>query len=112
MEGGRFCFEGGTRCGKGEGLHVFRVDNPEDLQISFDLASKGKLENKKRAASTGFASKFSRINVFSELSWSKKVLGKQRSPAPISEYSPLNECNVCARYIFNRIFRQFFAELS
>ena len=87
MEGGRFCFEGGTRCGKGEGLHVFRVDNPEDLQISFDLASKGKLENKKRAASTGFASKFSRINVFSELSWSKKVLGKQRSPAPISEYS-------------------------
>ena len=56
MEGGRFCFEGGTRCGRGEGLHVFRVDNPEDLQISFDLASKAKLENKKRAASSGFAS--------------------------------------------------------
>merc|ERR1719445_242890 len=55
VEGGRFCFEGGTRCGKGEGLHVFRVDNPEDLQISFDLASKAKLENKKRAASQGFA---------------------------------------------------------
>ena len=56
MEGGRFCFEGGTRCGKGEGLHVFRVDNAEDIQISFDLASKGKLENKKRAGSSGFAS--------------------------------------------------------
>ena len=56
VEGGRFCFEGGTRCGRGEGLHVFRVDNPEDLQISFDLASKAKLENKKRAASSGFAS--------------------------------------------------------
>jgi len=55
VEGGRFCFEGGTRCGKGEGLHVFRVDNAEDMQISFDLASKGKLENKKRAGSSGFA---------------------------------------------------------
>ena len=61
VEGGRFCFEGGTRCGKGEGLHVFRVDNPEDLQISFDLASKAKLENKKRAASSGFASEFREI---------------------------------------------------
>ena len=60
MEGGRFCFEGGTRCGRGEGLHVFRVDNPEDLQISFDLASKAKLENKKRAASSGFASELER----------------------------------------------------
>ena len=48
MEGGRFCFEGGTRCGKGEGLHVFRVDNAEEIQIAFDLASKGRLENKKR----------------------------------------------------------------
>ena len=56
VEGGRFCFEGGTRCGKGEGLHVFRADNPEDLQISFDLAAKARLENKKRAASSGFSS--------------------------------------------------------
>ena len=34
VDGGRFCFEGGTRCGKGEGLHVFRVDNPEELQVN------------------------------------------------------------------------------
>ena len=33
------------------------MDNAEDIQISFDLASKGKLENKKRAGSSGFASK-------------------------------------------------------
>ena len=25
VEGGRFCFEGGTRCGKGEGVHVVRI---------------------------------------------------------------------------------------
>ena len=24
VEGGRFCFEGGTRCGRGEGVHVVR----------------------------------------------------------------------------------------
>lgn len=53
VEGGRFCFEGGTRCGKGEGLHVFRVDNAEEIQIAFDLASKGKLENKKRPGALG-----------------------------------------------------------
>ena len=34
MEGGRFCFEGGTRCGKGEGLHVLRIDNSEELQVN------------------------------------------------------------------------------
>ena len=44
---------------RGEGLHVFRVDNAEDIQISFDLASKSKLENKKRAGSQGFTSKLS-----------------------------------------------------
>ena len=33
VEGGRFCFEGGTRCGKGEGLHVLRIDNSEELQV-------------------------------------------------------------------------------
>lgn len=55
IEGGRFCFEGGTRCGKGEGLHVFRVDNPEDIQINFELASKGKLENKRRGAVAGYS---------------------------------------------------------
>ena len=34
MDGGRFCIEGGTRCGKGEGLHVFRVDNADEVQVN------------------------------------------------------------------------------
>ena len=33
VDGGRFCIEGGTRCGKGEGLHVFRVDNSDEVQV-------------------------------------------------------------------------------
>ena len=47
LDGGRFCFEGGSRCGKGEGIHVLRLDEPGDLQNAFDLASKGKLEAKR-----------------------------------------------------------------
>ncbi|XP_023324986.1 protein Dok-7 [Eurytemora carolleeae] len=48
VDGGRFCIEGGTRCGKGEGLHVFRVDNSDEMQVAFDLAGKGKLENRRQ----------------------------------------------------------------
>ena len=44
LEGGRFCFEGGSRCGKGEGIHVLRLDEPGDLQKAFDSAAQGKLE--------------------------------------------------------------------
>ena len=49
LENGRFCFEGGSRCGKGEGVHILRVDQPEELQMAFDLATKGKLEAKRKA---------------------------------------------------------------
>ena len=53
LEQGRFCFEGGSRCGKGEGLHVLRLDDPQELQNVFDLASKGKLENKRKSLYRG-----------------------------------------------------------
>ena len=49
LENGRFCFEGGSRCGKGEGVHVLRLDDPEDLQLAFDAATKGKLESKRKS---------------------------------------------------------------
>jgi hypothetical protein len=49
LENGRFCFEGGSRCGKGEGVHVLRLDDPEDLQLAFDAAAKGKLESKRKS---------------------------------------------------------------
>ena len=49
LENGRFCFEGGSRCCKGEGVHVLRVDDPDDLQHAFDAATKGKLESKRKS---------------------------------------------------------------
>lgn len=50
LEGSRFCFEGGSRCNKGEGVHVLRLDDPQELQRAFDSAAKGKLEGKRKSA--------------------------------------------------------------
>jgi hypothetical protein len=49
LENGRFCFEGGSRCCKGEGVHLLRLDDPDDLQHAFDAATKGKLESKRKS---------------------------------------------------------------
>ncbi|XP_055382436.1 uncharacterized protein LOC129612705 [Condylostylus longicornis] len=44
----RFCFEGGSRCGKGEGLYVFITDQGDDITQTLKLASQGRLSTKKR----------------------------------------------------------------
>ncbi|XP_063626259.1 uncharacterized protein LOC134797819 [Cydia splendana] len=38
---GRFCFEGGSHCGKGEGLHVLITDQAQDITDGFDAAAHG-----------------------------------------------------------------------
>lgn len=45
---GRFCFEGGSRCGRGEGLHVLITDQGDDIVKTLQLAAEGKLSTKKR----------------------------------------------------------------
>ncbi|XP_023240460.1 uncharacterized protein LOC111638920 [Centruroides sculpturatus] len=45
---GKFCFEGGSRCGKGEGVHVLLTNQAEELAQAFELASKGKLLRKRK----------------------------------------------------------------
>lgn len=47
----RFCFEGGSRCGKGEGLYVLVSDQGNEITRIFRLAAEGKLSSKKRPAS-------------------------------------------------------------
>ncbi|XP_063695589.1 uncharacterized protein LOC134826997 [Culicoides brevitarsis] len=44
----RFCFEGGSSCGKGEGLYVFVTDLGEEITHTIKLAAKGNLSSKKR----------------------------------------------------------------
>lgn len=36
---GRFCFEGGSQCGKGEGLHVLITDRAEAVARAFQSAT-------------------------------------------------------------------------
>ncbi|CAG9564409.1 unnamed protein product [Danaus chrysippus] len=45
---GRFCFEGGSHCGKGEGLHVLLTDQATKIAKDFDLASRGQLSPRRR----------------------------------------------------------------
>ncbi|KAF7997210.1 hypothetical protein HCN44_005487 [Aphidius gifuensis] len=45
---GRFCFEGGSHCGRGEGLHVLITDQADDIVKTLQLAADGKLTIRKR----------------------------------------------------------------
>ncbi|BES92270.1 Docking protein 7 [Nesidiocoris tenuis] len=47
----RFCFEGGSRCGKGEGLYVLMTDQGEDITKTLQAASEGKMTARRRPAS-------------------------------------------------------------
>lgn len=52
----RFCFEGGSSCGKGEGLYIFVTDLGEEITHTIKLASKGNLSSKKRPYAKKLAS--------------------------------------------------------
>lgn len=66
LETGRFCFEGGSRCGKGEGIHLLRLDDPEGLQKAFESASQSKLESRRKSrlsSSNSFSSHLDHVGV-------------------------------------------------
>ncbi|XP_050424964.1 uncharacterized protein LOC126836042 isoform X2 [Adelges cooleyi] len=44
----RFCYEGGSRCGKGEGLFVCFTDQGDEITRCMNLAAEGKLATRKR----------------------------------------------------------------
>lgn len=51
----RFCFEGGSRCGKGEGLYVFVTDQGDEITHTLKLAGQGKLSTKRKTVSKKLA---------------------------------------------------------
>ncbi|KAL3877749.1 hypothetical protein ACJMK2_035411 [Sinanodonta woodiana] len=51
MVDGKFCFEGGSRCGKGAGVHVFMTDQAEDVADIVRLASVGRTPTMRRHTS-------------------------------------------------------------
>lgn len=44
----RFCFEGGSRCGKGEGLYVLVTDQAEEITRTLQAASEGRMTSTRR----------------------------------------------------------------
>lgn len=45
---GRFCFEGGSRCGLGEGLYVLLTDQGEEITATLKVAAQGQLFTTRR----------------------------------------------------------------
>ncbi|CAH1966961.1 unnamed protein product [Acanthoscelides obtectus] len=45
---GRFCFEGGSRCMKGEGLYVLLTDQGEEITSTLKIAATGNLHSSRR----------------------------------------------------------------
>lgn len=45
---GRFCFEGGSQCDRGQGLHVLITDQGDEIVKVFHLAVEGKLSSRKK----------------------------------------------------------------
>lgn len=48
----RFCFEGGSRCGKGEGLYVMMTDQAEEITRTLQAASEGRMSSTRRRPSS------------------------------------------------------------
>lgn len=44
----RFCFEGGSRCGRGEGVYVLATDQSDEISRTLQLAAQGKLTTRRR----------------------------------------------------------------
>ncbi|XP_059607880.1 uncharacterized protein LOC132255751 [Phlebotomus argentipes] len=44
----RFCFEGGSQCGKGEGLYILVTDQGDEITHTLKVASQGKLATRRR----------------------------------------------------------------
>lgn len=58
---GRFCFEGGSHCGKGEGLHLLITDQAQDITDAFDQAAHGNLSLQRPSSSRTGTGKFSQF---------------------------------------------------
>lgn len=48
----RFCFEGGSRCARGEGVYVLMTDQGEEICRSLTLAAEGKLTTRRGVRSS------------------------------------------------------------
>lgn len=99
---GKFCFEGGSQCGKGIGLHVLHTNQTEELSNCFELASKGKLHGKRRLSSNKNSSIDGSVRMSLQQTKCHKSCecGSNESSRPlISSSSESSVCDACSEII-------------
>ncbi|XP_054706490.1 serine-rich adhesin for platelets-like [Uloborus diversus] len=100
---GKFCFEGGSLCGRGEGLHVLLTNQSEELAQAMDLASKGKLLGKRKTLSRKnsvleTSSRFPLHKRSHHDSGSKSTTGDSNRPL-LSSGSEGSTCDACSEIL-------------
>ncbi|KAH7984090.1 hypothetical protein HPB52_016919 [Rhipicephalus sanguineus] len=96
---GKFCFEGGSKCGKGEGLHVLHTNQAEELAEAFEAASRGKLAARRKlpckASATETPSRMSLQPRSRAQESSQCSSSESRRPLLSSGCSDVGSCDAC-----------------
>ncbi|XP_049855012.1 uncharacterized protein LOC126335602 [Schistocerca gregaria] len=83
---GRFVFEGGSRCGKGEGVHVCVTDQGDEITRTFQMAAQGKVATRRRPRNVSAASSPRRhrqpTDVISAEALQQRLLAAEGAAAP------------------------------
>ncbi|XP_013773093.1 uncharacterized protein LOC106457832 [Limulus polyphemus] len=97
----KFCFEGGSLCGRGEGVHVLLTNQAEDLTKAFDLATRGKLAGKRKVASrkNSVCESSTRVSLQSKTTIKSFVKSStESSRALLGDYPGNNTCKLHYRW--------------
>uniref|UniRef100_A0A1Y1M359 Uncharacterized protein n=2 Tax=Photinus pyralis TaxID=7054 RepID=A0A1Y1M359_PHOPY len=93
---GRFCFEGGSRCGLGEGLYVLLTDQGEEITNTLKLAAQGQLFcNRRRPVSRNMSVMDSPRRTASRVDSRKQELIDSLRARPDSPYTDLESNYGC-----------------
>lgn len=79
----KFAFEGGSRCGKGAGVHVIATDQGEEVAEIFQAASEGKTSSNNRKCL--ITKRRSQINDFSESAFKQSYFKDSSNPTCSAE---------------------------
>ncbi|KAL5244544.1 hypothetical protein ACI65C_011954 [Semiaphis heraclei] len=93
----RFCYEGGSRCGKGEGLFVCFTDQGDEITRCMNLAAESKLASRKRLLSRNMSvlESPSRRGLLSRLDSRASEYGADQSSFTQHSHDRSNEDNMC-----------------
>nr|XP_040577835.1 uncharacterized protein LOC121126605 isoform X4 [Lepeophtheirus salmonis] len=90
LDDNQFVFEGGSQCGKGEGPHILRLKNPNELKNVFDLATKGTLHKQEQYSPKLFEILLTEENTFKN---SGKLPSKHQHLLSTSSRNDVTNCS-------------------